>query len=333
MAAKKKDRKKKRTGKKPSLKGEFRKAILGIVALLLLVLLAGLLTRHFILRPGPHMGFPSRMEEGIERPPQEPASRKVSPRHPRKAPAYEVFPVEQDALPKLTPKPPRRPTDLPRIAIIIDDLGYQKKLADDFLNLDAVVTVALLPYSPFQEYIAESAHEKGLEVMLHLPMEPHEYPTVDPGPGVLLTAMNPDRLVEQLIQDLESIPHVIGVNNHMGSRMTENSDQMRQIFIALKKRKLYFVDSRTTAGTTSRPAAGLIQVPFGERDVFIDHIPEADYIRKQIEQLIRIAHARGQAIGIAHPHQITYDTLTEMLPILKKEAKLVPVSQVVGIVS
>jgi len=168
--------------------------------------------------------------------------------------------------------------------------------------------------------------------MLHLPMEPFEYPHIYSGPGTLLTTMTPDELIDQLNADLAAVPFISGVNNHMGSKMTANSDQMNQIFTILKKKRLFFIDSRTTAESIGKPSARLFQVPFSERDVFLDHIQESEVIKKQIRHLIQIAYEKGQAIGIAHPYPITYDVLLEELPNIKKDVQLVSASELVAIV-
>ena len=165
--------------------------------------------------------------------------------------------------------------------------------------------------------------------MLHLPMEPVEYPDVNPGPGTLLTSMTPDELTHQLEKDLDAVPFITGVNNHMGSKMTAESSQMYQIFSILKKRGLYFVDSRTTAETLCKPSARLFQLPFAQRDVFLDHLVEGEFIRKQLKKLVRIAQRNGYAVGIGHPHSLTYQVLHEMLPDLQKKIRLVPVSEIV----
>ena len=165
--------------------------------------------------------------------------------------------------------------------------------------------------------------------MLHLPMEPLEYPKVNPGPGTLLTSMTPDELIQQLNKNLDALPDVKGVNNHMGSKMTGESSQMYQIFSILKKKNLYFVDSRTSPQTLCKPSARLFQIPFAQRDVFLDHQQEARFIREQIKELIRIARRNGYAVGIGHPHEITYNVLREMLPDLQKDVELVPASKIV----
>jgi polysaccharide deacetylase 2 family uncharacterized protein YibQ len=141
--------------------------------------------------------------------------------------------------------------------------------------------------------------------------------------------MSPDRLVDQLIRNLNAVPFIVGVNNHMGSKMTASSTHMYQVFTILRKRGLYFIDSRTTSESLSKPSARLLQVPFAERDVFIDHNQEPDFIRKQIKLLARIAGINGQAIGIAHPHRITYKIFREVLPELKQKVLLVSASDLV----
>ena len=168
--------------------------------------------------------------------------------------------------------------------------------------------------------------------MLHLPMEPMEYPRVDPGPGALLTSMSPDELIAQLTKNLDTLPSARGVNNHMGSKMTTMSNQMYQIFSILKKRNLFFIDSRTTAESLSRPSARLLKIPFAQRDIFLDHVQNADFIRKQLKKLVRIAIRHGTAIGIGHPHPITIDVLQEELPKLKNKVELVPASAVVHVI-
>jgi hypothetical protein len=160
-------------------------------------------------------------------------------------------------------------------------------------------------------------------------MEPVEYPKVNPGPGALLTSMSPDELIAQLRDNLKRLPGVKGVNNHMGSRMTAESGHLYQIFSILKKKDLYFVDSRTSAQTLCKPSARLFQIPFAQRDIFLDHQHDADFIRKQIIELMRIARRNGHAVAIGHPHPITYQILSEMMPDLQKAVRLVPASKIV----
>jgi len=249
------------------------------------------------------------------------------------APIFEIYSRETIAA---DPHPERPPAPihpaLPKVAIIVDDLGYDSLVAEKFLALDGVLTVSVLPQSPFMTAIAGAAHRRGLEIMLHQPMEPLEYPRVDPGPGSLLIDMAPDRLLAQLNANLDAIPFVRGVNNHMGSKMTAVSSQMHQIFTILKKRRLFFVDSRTTAQSLCRPAARLLRVPFAQRDVFLDHSQNPSAIRRQIDLLVDVANRRGEAVGIAHPYPATLSVLQDVLPELQRSVRLVPASQIVHII-
>jgi polysaccharide deacetylase 2 family uncharacterized protein YibQ len=294
------------------------KALGGLTILLLVVAIAGLLA-HFLI------------------PPQKPSKTDLPPKTlPKtkqpaaKIPPFEIYPPKEIA-PEKPPikKPPRDLKKLPLVAIIIDDLGYDRKIAKKLSALDGRISFSILPHSPHQKRIARLAFENGLGIMLHLPMEPFEYPTVNPGPGTLLTSMTPDQLIRKLEENLAAVPYIEGVNNHMGSRMTAESSQMYQIFSILKKRNLFFIDSRTTSKSLCKPSARLFQIPFAQRDVFLDHFQDPDFIRKQIKELIRIAQRNGQAVGIGHPHILTYEILKEMMPELKKRVKLVPASEIV----
>lgn len=314
--AKTKGRPKKPSKRKPARKQTARtsqvlRIIAGLGILIFLVVSVGVLLHYFLQRSQPHTS--DKRASG-----------------PRIEPPFEIYPEEEPspALPDKEPVPPLHDR-LPKVALIIDDVGNDRRLARKFIRLDSNLTISILPRSPFTKQIARDARENGLEIMLHQPMEPNEYPRVNPGPGVLLTSMSPDAIIEQLNANLDEIPDIKGVNNHMGSKMTANSPQMRQIFSVLKKRGLYFVDSRTTRDTMCKMSASLLQVPFAERDVFIDHRHNADFIHKQLKELVRIARKEGFAVGIAHPHVSTYKVLLETLPDLKKRIELVPVSHLV----
>ena len=327
MAKRKPTRKKRRpkkSRKKPSVKSSLFKALAGMAILGALVVTIGFLIYH-LTPPQPPSPSPAAKSPKAETPAL------------KKKPTFEIYPKEKPAprqplakkdIPAAIPKPAPGKA-LPSVALIIDDLGYDKKIAQKFAQLDVTLTFSILPHSPFQQKIARLARSKGLEIMIHMPMEPVEYPQVNPGPGTLLTSMSPDELIEQLDQNLNTLPDVKGVNNHMGSRMTSESSQMYQFFSVLKKRGLFFIDSRTTAESLGEPSARLFQVPFAQRDVFIDHYLKADFIRKQIKELIRIAKKNGEAVGIMHPHSTTLRVLQEMLPDLKNQVHLVPASKVV----
>lgn len=325
MAKRKPKRKKnrpKKSRKKAPLRISLLKAAAGLAGLSILVAVLGIFVHYFIpSRPSTPPPTPAKLTPAVKTPPE------------LEKPTYEIYPEEKASIEKPVPKPVIPPrTKLPKVAIIIDDLGYDKKIAEKFLALDAAFTFSILPFSPFQKKIANRAHAKGLEVMLHLPMEPMEYPAVNPGPGTLLTTMSPDQLISQLEKNLDTLPSIKGVNNHMGSKLTTESTQLYQIFSILKKRGLFFVDSRTTPKTLCKPSARMFKVPFAQRDVFIDHHQQPEFIRQQINKLIEIADRYGVAVGIAHPHVITYTILKAMLPDLKEKVQLVPASHIVHII-
>jgi polysaccharide deacetylase 2 family uncharacterized protein YibQ len=294
--------------------------ILGALAiLLLLVVSAGLLTRQFLRRPA------------TDKPPV--AHIPVPPVKTVDKPTYEIYPPQEPPPPKPLAKLHQLPGDHPPVvAIVIDDIGYDRQIAAKLLAMDAPLTFSVLPYGPFSREIAAEARSRGHEIMLHLPMEPKEFPSVNPGPGALLNQMPPDDFIGQLKADIDRIPGLKGVNNHMGSAVSTSPEHMRQIFTILKKSGLYYIDSRTTAETVARPSAELLQLPFTERDIFIDHHENQRFIRKQIRRLIKRAQRQGYAVGIAHPHLITYKVLTELLPELKKSVALVPASMVIDTV-
>jgi polysaccharide deacetylase 2 family uncharacterized protein YibQ len=263
-----------------------------------------------------------------------PAPKPPAPAPPSASPAPETGPKEKGPLQAaLPPVPPERPPlkKPPRVAIIIDDIGHDRPIAEKFIGLNAALTLSILPHSPHQEAIARIARARGVEIMLHLPMEPQEYPEVNPGPGALFTSMSPDELLAALDENLKAVPHVRGVNNHMGSKLTAHSEQLYQVFTVLKRRGLFFVDSRTTDASVCQPSARLLQLPFAQRDVFLDHVQDAAFIRRQIRELVRLAANKGEALGIAHPHPTTYSVLKEMLPELRQQVELVPASRLVRV--
>nr|WP_319396139.1 divergent polysaccharide deacetylase family protein [uncultured Desulfobacter sp.] len=237
----------------------------------------------------------------------------------------------------VTPSPPKKavPTNknnaVPRIAIIIDDIGYSKRLAMGLVKVDKNITFSILPFSPAGTQLAHKLSAKGAELMLHLPMEPTQYPKVNPGPGALLSSMSPDELLTQLRKDIQAVPGTVGANNHMGSRLTADSDKMNQIFTVLKQKNLFFIDSRTSVESKGEQSARMFQLKFSHRDVFLDNFQDVEYISGQMKKLIKLAKEHGSAIGIGHPHQATLDALKRELPKLKGKVQLVPASRLVEV--
>jgi polysaccharide deacetylase 2 family uncharacterized protein YibQ len=308
----------KKAGANPKL--QLMKIVAGTAFLVCLVITAGLLVNRFLMRPTPPVA-PQPRPGTVAKPERSLAHHSV--------PEYEAF--HRERVPPPPPVTRIKPTTngIP-VAIIIDDVGYDRKTAEGFLALGVPLTFSVLPEGTFNKRIVDKALKNHVEIMLHQPMEPIDYPSVNPGPAALLSTMNPDELIAQLNTNLDRLPQVKGVNNHMGSKLTASSEQMRQVFTILKKRDLFFVDSRTSADTLCRPSAALLRLPFAERDVFIDHVQTAAFIRQQLKRLIERAQQQGYAIGIAHPHPVTLEVLKEMLPELKSAVSLTVASEVVA---
>ena len=239
---------------------------------------------------------------------------------------YEIFEDVDQSHVKKKPSLPEKGEDIPRIAIIIDDIGYDRKMPLELYKLDPGITFSVLPFSPFGRSISQKLTAKGAQLMLHLPMEPVEYPEINPGPGALLSSMTPDKLLDQLRKNLKDVPGVVGVNNHMGSKLTTQSDKINQIFTVLKKEGLFFIDSRTSPESKGKTSARLLKLKFAQRDVFLDNVQDVTYITGQLQSLIRIARKHGTAIGIGHPYKATLQTLEIELPKLKGKIRIVPAS-------
>jgi polysaccharide deacetylase 2 family uncharacterized protein YibQ len=215
-----------------------------------------------------------------------------------------------------------------RIGLIIDDLGNQKHMGEQVLALPSPITLAFLPQTPFAWQLAAQAHERGKEIMLHLPMESDNGKAL--GRGALTLEMSRERFLRTLRRNLSSLPYLSGVNNHMGSLLTRDPTAMRWVMGELRREGLYFIDSRTTDLTVAQRVAEIQQIPNSRRDVFLDNAPDEDSIRRQLHKLVDLARKKGSAIGIGHPHPATIKVLREMLPTLSRlGAELVPVSEIV----
>lgn len=235
---------------------------------------------------------------------------------------FEIF---DDIDQKKVEKPaPIEKDQMPKIAIIIDDIGYDIQTALALSKLNSNITFSILPFSPYGKHISEKLHAMGSQVMLHLPMEPVEYPNADPGTGAILSHMAPDVLLDQLKKNIKRVPYIKGVNNHMGSKLTTHANQMNQIFTILKKKNLFFIDSITAVESKCKSSAKLLKVKFAQRDIFLDNFQDTAYIKGQFQKIIDIAEKHGAAIGIGHPYEATLQTLSKELPKLQNKIKIVP---------
>jgi polysaccharide deacetylase 2 family uncharacterized protein YibQ len=215
-----------------------------------------------------------------------------------------------------------------RLAIIIDDIGYNQTQSERAARLDGQFTLAILPFTPHGLSSAQLAHNHGKELMLHLPMSALNHQAL--GKGALVSGMDKAAFLSTIRQNLSSIPHLKGVNNHMGSRLTQEPEPMQWLMAELRPRGLYFIDSRTSAQTKAFDIAQNHQVPSLKRDVFLDDSHEPKAIAQELNRAIKLAHDRGAAIAIGHPYPATLDILENIAPLLQKQGiRLVYASQLI----
>jgi len=222
------------------------------------------------------------------------------------------------------------PTRLAKISIIIDDLGHDRELAEAFIGLNFPVGISVLPVARHTDAIVRLANHRKRELMLHLPMEPKNYPELDPGPGALMVGMPDEEIKKTVRKHLRQVGGARGVNNHMGSLFKENKEKMAVVMREIKKGGLFYVDSSTTSETVAFRTAKEAGVPVASRSVFLDNDLSSQAMKFQMERLLGMAGHGGSAIGIAHPHEETRNFLQKRLPELKGRVRLVPVSELVN---
>jgi polysaccharide deacetylase 2 family uncharacterized protein YibQ len=205
----------------------------------------------------------------------------------------------------------------PRLAIVIDDLGNDRAQSDSLFHLGYPITVSVLPHEASSGEIAEEAHRRGYQVMLHLPMASNAGDKDEPielHPGMEAAAVE-----KTFAAMLDTVPYAAGVNNHEGSLGTADQKLMDELMPLLHERNLFFIDSRTTAATVAESAAHSAGVAAARRNVFLDDEQSVPAIRKQFELALRDAREKGAALAIGHPHPATLEVLNEMLPEAQRE--------------
>jgi uncharacterized protein len=219
----------------------------------------------------------------------------------------------------------------PAITIIIDDMGYNEALGLAAVRLPGAVTYAFLPHTPFAARLAEQAHARGKQVMLHLPMDSFDETPL--GPGGLSLHMTRTDFLQTLDQSLQAVPHVTGINNHMGSLLTRHPGAMEWLMQGLRARTpMFFVDSRTTSGSVAQRLAREQGVPNTRRDVFLDNDRDPEAIRQQLALLLKKARKQGFSVGIGHPYPETLVVLKRELAELERQGiRLINASQMIAL--
>ena len=217
----------------------------------------------------------------------------------------------------------------PKIAIIIDDLGYHRSRGEAVVNLPGPVTCAVIPQTPHAPALAKMAHEVGKEVILHMPMETDGYAELDA--GGLREDMSREDFVATINAAITRIPEARGLNNHMGGILTADSSAMNRLMESLGEHGLFFVDSRTTPQSVAGNLARQHGLAYAGRDVFLDNERDLVAINDQFNQAIALAKRRGQAIVIGHPYPETIEYLENVIPLLEGAGiELVPVSRLLN---
>jgi len=222
--------------------------------------------------------------------------------------------------------------NLPAISIIIDDLGYTYKRDMRVANLAAPVTCAILPHTPYGVMVAEQAHRRNKEILLHQPMQANDN-WDDLGPGAVNLDMNSAQFQQVIRDNLDSIPYVTGMNNHMGSLLTRHPGHMSWLMEILEQREdLFLIDSFTTSASVVGQIANEYWIPNIRRDIFLDNVRTIEHISAQFDKLLATARQNGYALAIGHPYPQTIAVLENLLPKLtEKGYHVVPVSTLLKI--
>jgi len=217
----------------------------------------------------------------------------------------------------IRPKITTTPAFKGKIAIVLDDWGYNLNNLHILKEIKAPLTLSVLPNLPYTKSVCQEGYTLGFEIILHLPSEPKEKVRLEQ--NTILTTMKDKTITDIVDHDLENIDYVRGLSNHMGSKVTEDERVMNLILKELKQRKLYFLDSWVTSKSVGASLAKKMNLPFLKRDIFLDNNEDAVYIRSQINKLKNKARINGQAVGIGHDRKITLETLREIIPELENE--------------
>ena len=234
--------------------------------------------------------------------------------------------------PKELPIAVSEPWPAAQLAIVIDDLGYDRRRGLQAIRLPGRLTVAVMPHTPNARFLAEAAHNAGREIILHHPMQGSDYSAGGKSPkGILTLDMGPADIRYALRQALTSVPHCMGINNHTGSTLTQARSHMYWLMQQVASTDLYYLDSRTTTETVAGEAAQAWGVPFVSRDVFLDHHNDRESIARQFKYAVKLAKRRGHAVLIAHPRPLSLELLAQQLPLLdSSEIELVHASELIG---
>lgn len=208
-----------------------------------------------------------------------------------------------------------------QLAIVLDDMGYSKNDLHA-LSLPPAITFSILPYTPYAKKIAQRAKQQQRKYLLHIPMQAKSF-NEKLGKGALLLNMHEQEFKAQLKHTLNYLPDATGINNHMGSALTEHVKQMQWTMDVLNNHGLYFLDSRTTSQTVAESTANISGVPALRRHIFLDNIKTAQAMEKQFLAAVEIGKKNKSVVIIAHPYPETMQFLTDKFKQPQKQFELV----------
>ena len=217
----------------------------------------------------------------------------------------------------------------PKVAFIIDDLGYETEVAKKIMELEFPIALSILPFLQYSEFIAEEGRKNNQEIMLHLPMEPSNS-SANPGPGAIKSYMSEEEIRQAVRDCILNFPYIIGVNNHMGSKITEDREIMEIVLEEIKGYNSFFIDSITTKNSIAYEVAQEMEIKSAVRSVFLDNENDMEYIKGQMLEVQETALRKGEAIAIGHSRINTYYVLKRMIPeLIRAGIEIVPVSELV----
>jgi polysaccharide deacetylase 2 family uncharacterized protein YibQ len=226
-------------------------------------------------------------------------------------------------------KAPEEKEIIPRVALVLDDFGYTKKNLKTLETIDVSLTIAVLPNAPYSRVVSEFAGEKGIEAILHLPMEP-ESDKVKLEEKTIMISMEPGQIKEVISQAFRDVPTATGVSNHQGSRATKDERTMETVLAEVEKRGLYYLDNLTTGDSVCERIARKKGLPYVNRDLFLDDEADELYIKGQMEKAVEVAKRRGFAVVVGHERPATLKVLQEIVPGIKDEGiEFVHLSEIV----
>jgi polysaccharide deacetylase 2 family uncharacterized protein YibQ len=217
----------------------------------------------------------------------------------------------------------------PKAAFIIDDLGYETEVAKKIMELEFPLALSILPFLQYSEFIAEEGRKNNKEIMLHLPMEPNNS-GANPGPGAIKSYMSEEEIRQAVRKCILDFPYAIGVNNHMGSKITEDREIMEIVLEEIKGYNLFFIDSITTKDSIAYEVAQEMEIKSAVRSVFLDNENDMEYIKGQMLEVREAALREGEVIAIGHSRINTFYVLKVMIPeLIRAGIEIVPVSELV----